>query len=174
MNSRERGSVLLELAISVVIIMILSTLSISTAIQAWQSEQAYTVTLELSGWLNMVHRAALRGKSCLVTIAPNSNPLTSNAVAATAVEVGSTNVDNSCQTYTPFRITNVSSGSRFTILPQPSSFTFTSRGTVANLAADPQVIRITNTSGGTVYCLTLEGLLGVQTIGKYVSGSCQT
>lgn len=172
--SRHSGSVLTELVISVVIIIILSAFSISSALRAWQSEQAYVVTLELSGWLNMVHRAALRGKRCDIVIAPNANPLASHAVAATATEAGSVNVSTSCQTYTPFRITNVGSGSRFTITPQPTSFSFTPRGTIANLSTDPLVIRVANTSGGTEYCLVIEGLIALTTLGQMQQGSCRT
>ncbi|MCS5692891.1 prepilin-type N-terminal cleavage/methylation domain-containing protein [Cyanobium sp. FGCU-6] len=169
------GYSLTELMVVVAILGLIGVTSITGALEQWRTEQSSAVANELSGWLGSVHRAALRGKRCEITIAPDTSPdpLTGNAVAATAREVDDTDpIDNGCLAHSPLVIHAVSSGTSFTLTPRNTTFSFTPRGTVAEASLNPLEFRIAITTGGAIHCVRLMGLLGLVKIGHVAAGSC--
>lgn len=169
-----RGSSGYSLTELIVVIAILGLLGITSLTVAM--EQSSAVANELSGWIASVHRAALRGKRCEVTIAPASSPdpITGNAVAATAREVDNTDpIDNGCLAHSPLVIHSVSTSTQFTLTPRNTTFSFTPRGTVADASINPLEFRIAVTSGGVVHCVQLVGLLGLVKIGHLQGNTCE-
>lgn len=164
----------IELIITASMIMVLASLSITAAVNQWRSEQAYAVAEELAGWIATVQRAAMRGLRCDVTIAPNSGSLATGAVLAQASQSSSGSLQNSCTAYSPMRIESVPSPSQFTVSPSALTFSFTPRGTIANNSTDPVEIQVSNTAGGDVRCIRLDGLLGITRVGVMVGSTCQT
>jgi Tfp pilus assembly protein FimT len=163
----------IELIITATMIMGLASLSITAAVNQWRGEQTYAVAEELAGWIATVQRAARRGLRCDVTIAPNSGALASGDVLAQASQTNSGSLQNSCTAYSPMRIESVPAPAQFTVSPTSLSFSFTPRGTIANSSADPVVISLTNTAGGDVRCIRLDGLLGITRVGMLVGSTCQ-
>lgn len=173
-SSASGGFSAIELIITASMIVVLASLSITAAVSQWRSEQAYAVAEELAGWIATVQRAAMRGLSCDVTIAPNSGSLATGAVLAQASQSSSGSLQNSCTSYSPMRIESVPSPSQFTVSPSALTFSFTPRGTIANNSTDPVVIQVSNTAGGDVRCIRLDGLLGITRVGVMVGSTCQT
>ena len=164
----------IELIITASMIMVLASLSITAAVNQWRSEQAYAVAEELAGWIATVQRAAMRGLRCDVTIAPNGGSIGTGSVLAQASQTNSGTLQNSCTAYSPMRIESVPAPSQFTISPSALTFSFTPRGTIANNSTDPVVIQVSNTAGGDVRCIRLDGLLGITRVGVMVGSTCQT
>ena len=170
------GYSLTELMVVIAILGVIGVTSIAGAQEQWRTEQASAVANELSGWITSVHRAALRGKRCAVTIAPpiSPDPITGNAVAATAREVDDTDpIDNGCLAHSPLVIHAVATSTAFTLTPRNTTFSFTPRGTVADATINPLEFRIAITSGGAVHCVQLVGLLGLVKIGHVAGNTCQ-
>lgn len=163
----------IELIITATMIMGLASLSVTAAVNQWRSEQAYAVAEELAGWIATVQRAAMRGLRCDVTIAPNGSSIGTGSVLAQASQTNSGTLQNSCTAYSPMRIESVPAPAQFTISPSALSFSFTPRGTIANTSSDPVVISVTNTAGGDVRCIRLDGLLGITRVGVLVGSACQ-
>jgi len=159
----------------VAIIGLLGTISTMGFMRQQQDEQANSVAVELSGWLASIQRAALRGKRCDVTIAPEGKDLAGGDVAARAQEAGVTSspsISNGCLMYTPLRITSVDPSTRFTITPERESFSFTPRGTISQ-ASDPLVFRIDLQGTPVSRCVKIEGLLGLAAVGRMVGSNCE-
>lgn len=168
------GFTMVELVVAASLIMLLSGLSINASLNEWRSEQAYAVAEELSGWLVLVQRAAMRGARCDISIATTTGSIASGDTLATASQSGSGSLTNSCNAYSPLNLESTPGGESFSISPSPLSFSFTPRGTIAGTSSDPVVITVTNQAGGSVRCIRLDGLLGIARLGKMVDGSCQT
>jgi len=170
------GYSLTELLVVIAILGLLGVTSLQGALEQWRTEQSSAVANELSGWISSVHRAALRGKRCEITIAPpiSPDPITGNTVAATAREVDNTDpIDNGCLAHSPLVIHSVSTSTRFTLTPRNTTFSITPRGTLADAAINPLEFRIAVTKGGAVHCVQLVGLLGLVKIGHLQGSSCQ-
>ena len=140
MRGQAHGYSLVEVLVVLAILGLLGATSLTGALEQWRTEQSSAVANELSGWISSVHRAALRGKRCAVTIAPPTapDPITGSAVAATAREIDDTDpIDNGCLAHSPLVIRSVASTTTFTLTPRNTSFSFTSRGTVADAGINP-------------------------------------
>lgn len=173
MNRRGGGYSLTELMVCVAILIIFGGISIGMGIEGWQNEQSNAIAVELSGWLANVQRAALRGRRCDVILAPSANPIAGSSIAATAAEAGGATLPNGCLSFTPLRISSVSSATRFSLTPRNLTFSYTPRGTIANASADPLTLTITLEQGGTPHCVRIEGILGLTRIGQVTGGVCQ-
>lgn len=169
---RGGGFTVVEGVVAATMIMVLTSLSLNTAINQWRGEQTYAVAEELEGWLVLVQRAAMRGVGCSVTIASmagagstGSSTMSLGDTLAQASQASAGSPTSSCTAYSPMRLETAPRGSRFLISPTNLSFTFTPRGTLAGASADPVVITITNEAGGPVRCVRLDGLLGLTRLG---------
>lgn len=167
------GFSLVELMVAVAIIGLISTLGVQAFFRQWQNEQTNAVAVELSGWLGSVQRAAMRGRRCDITIAPQPGPYRAQSIVATATEGPGPTMRNSCEATTPLRLTTIAGGQDFSITPSAASFSYTPRGTISGLGADGLVIRIALQEGGDPRCLRLEGLLGIVGIGRMNGSVCE-
>jgi len=176
MRGQSSAFSLVEVLVVLAILGLLGATSLTGALEQWRTEQASAVANELSGWISSVHRAALRGKRCAVTIAPPTapDPITGSVVAATAREVDDTDpIDNGCLAHSPLVIHSVARTTTFTLTPRNTSFSFTPRGTVAEAGINPLEFRIALTTGGAVHCVRLVGLLGLVKVGHVAGDTCQ-
>lgn len=176
MRGRSSGYSLTELMVVLAILGLLGVTSLLGSQEQWRTEQSSAVANELSGWISSVHRAALRGKRCAVTIAPpiSPDPINGNAVAAIAREVDDTNpIDNGCLAHSPLVIHSVATTTKFTLTPRNTTFSFTPRGTLAEASINPLEFRIAVTTGGVVHCVRLVGLLGLVKVGHLEGNTCE-
>lgn len=172
-HSGAAGFQMVEVVVAALLILLLSSLSISAALNEWRGEQAYAVSEELAGWLVLVQRAAMRGARCDVTIAPTTSAIATGQTVAQASQSAGGSLTNSCNAYSPLRLESTPAGASFSITPAQLSFSFTPRGTIASTSSDPVVITVSNQAGGAVRCIRLDGLLGITRLGQKVGGSCQ-
>lgn len=175
MKRREVGYSTVELLSVIGILILVGAISFSRAQEQWRSEESRAVVNELAGWIGSVHRAALRGKRCAVTLVPatSPDPLQGGAVAGAAREMDDTDpIDNGCLAHSPLVIQSVPSSTRFTITPRNTTFSFTPRGTVAQPSINPLELRVAIVAGGATSCLRLVGILGTVKIGSLQGNSC--
>ena len=169
----QAGFSLLELTVVTVMVVILSSISISTAQDQLRNEQTYATAQELVGWIGNVQRAAMRGLRCDLTIAPNAGLVGNGQVIATVSQSANTTLPTSCLSYSPLNLESVPAPAQFSITPTALQFSFTPRGTIANSSSDPLVIVVTNRAGGPVRCLRLDGLLAMARVGYLQGSTCQ-
>lgn len=175
MKARDRGYSLPEAIAVIAILGLLGVVSFTRAREQWRSEESRSVANEFAGWISSVHRAALRGKRCAVTVVPTTSPasLRGGSVVATAREMDDTDpIDNGCLAHSPLVIQSVPVSTAFTITPRNASFSFTPRGTVAEASLNPLEFRIAVTAGGATSCVRLVGILGLVKIGFLQGNSC--
>lgn len=137
------------------------------------------VAVELTGWLEAVRRASLKGNPCEVTIHTTSSAPAGSTVASAAVDpsvASGAAIVNTCLNQDPLQITSISGGNdRYAISANPATFTFTPRGTVVGL--DPSTgleMRISLNNTAPMRCVQISSPLGLIRVGidEEGSGSC--
>lgn len=181
----SNGFTLIELAVVVAVVGILSAVGIHASGNEWRRERVNAVAIELAGWLETVRRTSLKGNACQVTISGGS--LAAGATLATASEllsnavVANPSIANNCLTGQPLQISGTMGSSTYVIAPGGStSFKFTPRGTVNAAAsntqlANPLVIEISLAgTTGPKRCVRISPGLGLISVGASNSsdGTC--
>lgn len=172
---RLAGFTLTELMVTVAILGILSAIVLRISGVEWRRARVNAVAVELTGWLEAVRRASLKGNPCQVTIHTSSSAAAGSTVASAAVDPLATGaaIANTCLNQDPLLISAFSGGSdRYGISSTPSVFTFTPRGTVVGL--DPTTgleIRISLNNTAPARCVQITSPLGLIRVGIDESGS---
>lgn len=172
----SNGFTLIELAVVVAVVGILSAVGIHASGNEWRRERVNAVATELAGWLETVRRTSLKGNACQVSISGGS--LAAGATLATASEllsnavVANPSIANNCLTGQPLQISGTMGSSTYVIAPGGStSFKFTPRGTVNAAAsntqlANPLVIEISLAgTTGPKRCVRISEGLGLISVG---------
>lgn len=168
---QSSGFSLPELLIVIVIAGLFSSLAISAGTAQWQREQINKVALELSGWLETVRRAALRGEACSVTIITGT--LSGGSTLATAT-CRNPLVEESDAPPDPPPLLVENLGSRINLTVASSSeaqITFSPRGT---RSGEDVTVTLTLNPSGKQRCVTISGLLAMINPGQVTeTGTCQ-
>ncbi len=167
---------LTELMVTVALIGILSAIALRVTGVEWRRGRVNAVAVELTGWLEAVRRAALKGNPCEVTIHTSSAAAAGSTVASAAVDpsvASGAAIVNTCLNQDPLTITAVSSGSdRYAISATPAVFTFTPRGTVVGLNPSTGLeVRISLNNTPPMRCVQITSPLGLIRVGNDENGS---
>lgn len=179
MQRNQGGFTITELIVMMAIIAITSSIVLAVNSRELRRDRINATTVGLSGWIEEVRRAALRGYPCRITIAANAGAA-GGTVVATAAEVlpegesMSSDPQNArCQTKNPFRIPNELAGIRVAISPA-TTFVFGTLGTV-DPATDKVLVLSLLKPGGQVdtsRCIRIRGMLGFIEVGNRNGGIC--
>ena len=170
---------LTELMITVAVLGILSSIALRVTGIEWRRGRVNAVAVELTGWLEAVRRASLKGNPCEVTIHSTSSAPAGSTVASAAVDpsvASGAAIVNTCLNQDPLQITSISGGNdRYAISTNTATFTFTPRGTVVGL--DPTTgleVRISLNNTAPMRCVQITSPLGLIRVGidEEGSGSC--
>lgn len=172
LGQRPSAFTLMELILTVAVLVILTGLLVQVSQRDWRREQVNAVLIELSGWLETVRRAALKGNSCTVTIAKDTYRI---GDAKTLGQLqsqppGQQDPIASCGSVQPFTLKGIAGNQAITVASSVS-VTFTPAGTLFPPPASPIVISIgLADDSAPTRCLQLEGLLGAIDVGTPSSG----
>ncbi|MCP9793119.1 prepilin-type N-terminal cleavage/methylation domain-containing protein [Vulcanococcus limneticus Candia 3F8] len=167
---------LTELMITVTVLGILSAIALRVTGVEWRRGRVNAVAVELTGWLEAVRRASLKGNPCQVTIHTTSSAPAGSTVASAAVDpsvASEAAIVNTCLNQDPLQITSISSGSdRYAISADPTVFTFTPRGTVVGLNPSTGLeVRISLNNTAPMRCVQISSPLGLIRVGNDEDGS---
>lgn len=160
------GFTLVELVVVAAILGVLASLGVAATGEIQKREQVNALAIGLAGWLEEVHRSALRGTTCDVVI--TTGTVTGSAVVA---QLSGSPIPETCpKSNNPFEVPDAAKDESFTITATRSSFAFTPRGT--KFPAEDVTITIATSNNGPARCIQLIGLLGNLEMGKSSSGTC--
>lgn len=173
------GFTLPEVLVVALILAIGASVSISLSTRELNRERINSAAVGLSGWLEEVRRAALKGNPCRVTITSmTSAPW--GTVIATAEELplaGGTARADRCQANNPFRLASELGSATVSIQAVTvSQMTFSTLGSVTpTTPVDKEWILSLGPPGGSnelSRCVRVRGMLGFIEVGNRNGGSC--
>lgn len=155
-----------ELLIIVAVIGIVSSLALNLSSSELQRARINSVQLQLSGWLQVVQRAALEERN------PNGCTLTLNAFSNQNSAIIASVTPASCQPSTPILTLDGTNLGNVTVSTSTSAatLTFTPRGTTLYSSGTQLDYRITISGSSQLRCVRVSDLAGVIQLGSTSSG----
>ncbi len=169
------GYSITELVVAVMIITVGAAMAIAASGREIRRERINSAAVGLSGWLEEVRRAALKGNPCTVTITASSGTAR-GGILASASEVpitGDTSRTDRCQADKPYRVANELGNASVAISPS-LQFSFSTLGTV-NPTTDKELVLTLIQPGGQSdlsRCVRIRGMMGFTDVGNRSGGSC--
>ncbi|MEB3275499.1 MAG: prepilin-type N-terminal cleavage/methylation domain-containing protein [Cyanobacteriota bacterium] len=171
------GFTITELVVAVAIIAVGSSIAIAVTGREIRRERINSAAVGLSGWLEEVRRAALKGNPCTITITASSG-IARGGILASAREVPTPALaplprDNRCQADKPYRVANELGNARVAISPS-LTFSFGTLGTVTPTTDKELVLTLIQPGGQSdlARCLRIRGMMGFTEVGNRSGGSC--
>lgn len=164
---QSKGFSLPELLIVIVIAGLFSSIAITAGVNQWQREQINKLAIELSGWLETVRRAALRGEACSVTLVTGT--LSGGSTLATAT--CPSDEDDPPPDPPLLLVENLGSNINLTVASSSEeAITFSPRGT---RSGEDVTVTLTLNPSGKQRCVTISGLLAMINPGQVTeTGTC--
>ncbi|MEB3275884.1 MAG: prepilin-type N-terminal cleavage/methylation domain-containing protein [Cyanobacteriota bacterium] len=169
------GYTIVEMVVVVAIIAVGASIAIGVSGREIRRERINSAAVGLSGWLEEVRRAALKGNPCFITISASSG-IARGGILASASEVpmaGATARPDRCQATQPFRVADEVGSDRVALSPS-LTFSFGTLGTVTPTTDKEVVLTLIRPGGQSdlARCLRIRGMMGFTELGNRSGSSC--
>lgn len=175
------GFTITEMVAVVVIIAVGSALTLAISGRELRRERINSAAVGLSGWIEEVRRAALKGNPCTVTIGANAGAARGTVIASAAPVAsgiaGATTPTATCQATNPYQVATDLGSTKVAVQPlNGSNFNFGVLGTVSPTTPTNKEWVLTlikpNGQSDLSRCLRIRGLMGFVEVGNRSGSTC--